>query len=201
MHCRAVNPQHLQILRVDREGMIDDVTMHGTWRYLCKKHSFIPIVLNIIFCSDSKRSKQMLLALQHSLTNHILLLVLTLHTRVCEKTFNVNIKTQPTFEMTNLSQFNMKIVQTTQNIFHCQRVKSKRNGKLSAIIQEISYSNLETGRCGPKPGVSRIIRENWQHCIDSGLGLIIFQKMSPRTHYQQIVTKSLQSRNANVKNT
>ena len=120
MHRRAVNPQHLQILRVDREGMIDDVTMHGTWRYLCKKHSFIPIVLNIIFCSDSKRSKQMLLALQHSLTNHILLLVLTLHTGVCEETFNVNIKTQPTFEMTNLSQFNssnniVSIVQTTQN--------------------------------------------------------------------------------------
>ena len=123
MHRRAVNPQHLQILRVDREGMIDDVTMHGTWRYLCKKHSFIPIILNIIFCSDSKRSKQMLLALQHSLTNHILLLVLTLHTGVCEETFNVNIKTQPTFEMTNLSQFNssnniVSIVQTTQNIWN-----------------------------------------------------------------------------------
>ena len=186
MHCRAVNPQHLQILRVDREGMIDDVTMHGTWRYLCKKHSFIPIVLNIIFCSDSKRSKQMLLALQHSLTNHIFLLVLTLHTGVCEETFNVTIKTQPTFEMTNLSQFNIKIVQTTQNIWDfIVRESSQKeiNGKLSAIIQEISYSNLETGRCGPKPGVSRMIRENWQHCIDSGLGLIIFQKMSPRTHY------------------
>lgn len=27
--------------------------------------------------------------------------------------------------------------------------------------------------------------------IDSGLGLMIFHEMSPRTHYQQIVTKSL----------
>jgi len=27
---RAVNPPRLQILRIDREGMIDDVIMHGT---------------------------------------------------------------------------------------------------------------------------------------------------------------------------
>ena len=42
-------------------------------------------------------------------------------------------------------------------------------GKLSlqeiatlAIIREISDSNLETGRYGPKSGVSWIIRESWQ---------------------------------------
>ena len=31
--CRAVNPQHLQVLRIDRKlrkGIIDDVIMHGT---------------------------------------------------------------------------------------------------------------------------------------------------------------------------
>ena len=33
-----------------------------------------------------------------------------------------------------------------------------------AIIREISDSNLETGRYGPKSGVSRIIRQSWQHC-------------------------------------
>ena len=32
----------------------------------------------------------------------------------------------------------------------------------SAFIQEISDSNLETGRNGSKSGVSRIVRENWQ---------------------------------------
>ena len=32
-----------------------------------------------------------------------------------------------------------------------------------AIIREISDSNLETGRYGPKSGVSRIIRESGQH--------------------------------------
>ena len=30
----------------------------------------------------------------------------------------------------------------------------------SAIILEISYSNLESRRCGLKPGVSQIIRES-----------------------------------------
>ena len=34
----------------------------------------------------------------------------------------------------------------------------------SAIIREISTSNLETGRKGSKSGVSRIIRESWQPC-------------------------------------
>ena len=34
---RAVNSPHLQILRIDREGIIDDVIMHETWQHLCKK--------------------------------------------------------------------------------------------------------------------------------------------------------------------
>ena len=32
-----VNPAHLQMLRIDREGMIDDVVMHGTRRHSYKK--------------------------------------------------------------------------------------------------------------------------------------------------------------------
>ena len=35
----------------------------------------------------------------------------------------------------------------------------------SANFRRIWYSNLETGRYGPKSGVSRIIRESWQHCF------------------------------------
>ena len=31
---RAVNPPRLQILRIDGEGMIGDVIMHGTLRHL-----------------------------------------------------------------------------------------------------------------------------------------------------------------------
>ena len=34
---RTVNPEHLQMLRIDREGIIDDVIMHGTWRHWCNK--------------------------------------------------------------------------------------------------------------------------------------------------------------------
>ena len=38
LHCtRAVNPLRLQIIRIGREGMIDDVITHGTWRHLYKK--------------------------------------------------------------------------------------------------------------------------------------------------------------------
>ena len=36
---RAVNPPCLQILRIDRKGMIDDVISHGIWRHLCKKYT------------------------------------------------------------------------------------------------------------------------------------------------------------------
>ena len=34
-----------------------------------------------------------------------------------------------------------------------------------AIIREISDPDLETGRYGPKSGVSQIMRESWQHCM------------------------------------
>ena len=34
---RAVNHPCLQILRIDGEGMIDDVIIHGTWGHLWKK--------------------------------------------------------------------------------------------------------------------------------------------------------------------
>ena len=35
-YSRAVNSPCLQILRIGREGMIDDIIMHGTWCLLCK---------------------------------------------------------------------------------------------------------------------------------------------------------------------
>ena len=41
---RAVNPPHLQILRIDREGMKDDVIMHCWWHHLWKKY---PIITNL----------------------------------------------------------------------------------------------------------------------------------------------------------
>ena len=54
LHCRIpvpVNaglstqspPPHYQILRIDREGMIDDVMLHDKWLHLGQKCSLIPI--------------------------------------------------------------------------------------------------------------------------------------------------------------
>ena len=56
------------------------------------------------------------------------------------------------------------VAQTTQNIWNFMVGKSSLQEIATlAIIREISDSNLETGRYGPKSGVSRIIRESWQH--------------------------------------
>ena len=42
---RAVNLQRIQILRIDREGMVDNVITHDTWCHFCRKCS--PIVTNL----------------------------------------------------------------------------------------------------------------------------------------------------------
>ena len=44
---RAVNPPCLQMLRIDREGVIGDIIMHGTWRHLCKKYLLTQIIMNL----------------------------------------------------------------------------------------------------------------------------------------------------------
>ena len=58
----------------------------------------------------------------------------------------------------------LTVAQITQNILPLMVEKSSLQEIATlAIIWEISDSNLETGRYGPKSGVSRIIRESWQH--------------------------------------
>ena len=47
---------------------------------------------------------------------------------------------------------------------YCQKVESATEWQTSVNIWEVSYSNLETRRYGPKSGVWRIIRESWQDC-------------------------------------
>ena len=55
----------------------------------------------------------------------------------------------------------LTVAQITQNIWHFMVGKSSLQEIATlAIIWEISDSNLETGRYGPKSGVSRIIRES-----------------------------------------
>ena len=56
------------------------------------------------------------------------------------------------------------MAQTTQNIWKFMVGKSSiQEIAILVIIWEISDSNLETGRYGPESGISRIIRESWQH--------------------------------------
>ena len=58
------------------------------------------------------------------------------------------------------------VAQTTQNIWKFMVGKSSlQEIAILVIIWEISDSNLETGRYGPESGISRIIRESWQHWI------------------------------------
>ena len=76
---RAVNPPRLQILRIDGEGMIDDIIMHGTWRH-CEKNVPKRCYWNCIIWPNWFTSYQSLL--------HIL----QRHTRFCEKMFDVNSK-------------------------------------------------------------------------------------------------------------
>ena len=78
-------PPRLQLLRIDGEGMIDDVIMHGTWRHLWQK----------------KPPK-----------------------RCC---WNCNIGPN-WFTITFIAYI------TTAHVkFHCQKVESKRNGKLRQL--------------------------------------------------------------------
>ena len=67
---------------------------------------------------------------------------------------------------------NGKMAQTTQNIwnFMPESLVYKKWQTL-AIMREISDSNLETGKYGPKSGVSRIIQESWQRYLSVGAGI------------------------------
>ena len=67
---------------------------------------------------------------------------------------------------------NSKIAQTTQNIWNfIPESLVYKKWQTSEIFQEISDSNLETGKYGPKSGDSRIIWERWQHCLSIGAGM------------------------------
>ena len=60
----------------------------------------------------------------------------------------------------------LTVARTTQNIWNFMVEKSSLQEIATlAIIQKISESNMETGKYGPKSGVSRIIWESWQQCL------------------------------------
>ena len=56
----AINPRHLQILRIDRQGMIDDIMTHSTWHHLCIKYLLTP---SSLIRNNTKCAKKMLITL------------------------------------------------------------------------------------------------------------------------------------------
>ena len=73
---------------------------------------------------------------------------------------------------------NIWIAHTTQNSWHfiVRNSSPLKKWQTLAIIREISYSNLETGRYGQKSGVSQIIQESWQQCSGHTSGQIEQEK-------------------------
>ena len=127
------------------------IVRDGSWCRLCKEYSLTPIGTNLWWQKMQEKDvvgnvTSDLIALLP--TNYIIAYITIWHTQVYEKTLDVN----------------SKIAQTMQNIWNFIVKKStlQENGT-SVIIREIPDSNLETGRCGPKSGVSRISWESWQH--------------------------------------
>ena len=60
----------------------------------------------------------------------------------------------------------LTVAQTTQNIWNFMvRKSSLQQIATLALIREISDSNIETRKYGPKSGVSWIIRKSWQQCL------------------------------------
>ena len=110
--------------------------------------AFVSSYRKVPICGDAKRSKK---CWWHCNIGPItLLLILKLHTGVCDETFNVNIK----------------IVQTTQNVWNFIVGKSslqemanlrRLSGRFHTLIWSLgdTVQNLE---------FSRIIRESWQYC-------------------------------------
>ena len=79
---RAVNPPCLQILRIDGEGMINDIIMHMAHDAICKKKRREKDVVGIV-------------TFDPPIT---LLLLLQWHTGVCEEMFDVNGKIAQTMQ-------------------------------------------------------------------------------------------------------
>ena len=131
INCRAVSLPGFQILRIDWEGMKDDVIMHGSWCLLCKKYLLTPITTNLWWQKMPEKD------VVGNVTSDLIALLPTTHIityiiqygilKVYEKTCNVN----------------SKIAQTMQSIWNFIVEKStlQENGT-SVIIREISDSKF-----------------------------------------------------------
>ena len=112
-------PPRLQILRIDREGRIDDVITHVTWRHLCKN---ILVDSNCHkFAMTQNVRKRCCWHCYIWADSFTFTLLLPSHAGVYEETFNVNIK----------------IAQTMQNIWNlaCQQ-RSYSQGIWNVIVRK-----------------------------------------------------------------
>ena len=134
---QGCQPPRLQILRIDGEGMIDDVIMQGTLRHLWKKKTREKDVVGIVTFDRIGLLP----------TNHIIAWLY--YNGIPEF-----LRKRSMFGSSN----NAKYLK-----FHLQKVESTRNGKLRRLSERF-HSNLETRRHGSKSGVSRISRESRQPC-------------------------------------
>ena len=86
-------------------------------------------------------------------------------TGVCEETFDINDKNS-----SNKAKY-LK--------FHCQKVETTRNGKLTWLSGRFQTLYLETRRNGLKSGVFQIMRENWQSCGENSWHFIMLPLWFP----------------------
>ena len=93
----AVNPPRLQILRIDKEGRVDEVIMNGIWCHLCKKYLLTPIITNLRWHWQNAQKSCNFFWVIFELIG---LLLLQWHARVYEETLNVNIKITQTMQNT-----------------------------------------------------------------------------------------------------
>ena len=127
--------------------MIDDVVMFNTTSFAQKRYSLTPVITNLWL--HKMREKDVVGIVTFDLigslpTNHIIAYITMAYRRFLRKSLMLTAKTM-------------------QNIWNFIVGKSSlQEMATSAIILEISDSNLESGRYGPKSGVSGIIRESWQ---------------------------------------
>ena len=152
---RAVNPPYHQILRIDREGMIDDVILHDKWQHLCQKCLLISID---VYSSNSSYLATLLLKLQW-------------HTRIYEETFHVNSSSN---NAKYLKFYGRKVESTRNSNFgdypgdishsNLETGRYGPNFKVSLIIRE-SWQHCRYWQCmimGLNKIYARCVRNNCQ---------------------------------------
>ena len=152
LSCRTVNPRPTSS-NIENWQVRDDRWRHNARHshdVICAKKILMDSIATNI-CDDTKRAKKTLLSSQHFtwlvyFPLITIFFILQCHTRVSEKTFDVN----------------SKIAQTTLITWNYRNVQSKRNGKLRRLSWR--FQTL-IWRLGDTVGSKIwIIRESWQHC-------------------------------------